>query len=53
VPKAVTEALAVAGLLDHLARDRVHLAPAEPGRDRREALNLCAQHDPVDLAREL
>lgn len=51
--EAVTEVLAVAGLLDHLARDRVDLSPAEPGGDRREAPFLGVQDDPVDLARQL
>lgn len=52
VTEAVTEVLAVAGLLDHLPRDRVEVAPAQPGGDRREALFLSVQHDPVDLPRE-
>ena len=51
--EAVPEVLAMAGLLDHLARHRVDLAPAEPGRDRREAPFLGAQDDLVDLARKI
>lgn len=52
VTQAVTEVLAVTGLLDHLACHRVDLAPAQPGGDRREALFLGVQHDRVDLPRK-
>jgi hypothetical protein len=53
VAEAVTEALTVAGLLDHLARHRVEVAPAQPCRDGREALFLRAEHERVNLASEI